>query len=334
MKYYNIPIFVPHEGCRFACVFCNQERITGVDTSVTAEEIKKIIESHLKTLQKENRYVEIAFFGGSFTGISAKKQEEFLSAAYEYVKRGDVNGIRLSTRPDYINEVILNRLVKYGVTTVELGVQSLDDEVLEKTGRGHDSACVEKSAKMIKEYGIKLGLQMMTGLPGDTDEKSVKTAEKIIALKPDCVRIYPTLVIRDTALCEMYKNGSYKPQTLDEAVNLCKRLIIMFREKDIDIIRIALVTTDEICENGAVAAGPFHSAFRELAEGEIYYDEFCRMFDAGIKTADFAVNTAEVSKAVGNKRRNAVRIKEKYGIDIKVHGSEEVEKGKIKVWKE
>lgn len=334
MKYYNIPIFVPHEGCRFACVFCNQERITGVDTSVTSEDIRNIIDAHLKTLPEENRYVEVAFFGGSFTGISAKKQEEFLSVAHEYVERGVVNGIRLSTRPDYINEAVLNRLKKYDVTTVELGVQSLDNEVLEKTMRGHDCVCVEKSARFIKEYGIKLGLQMMTGLPGDTDEKAIETAKKIIALKPDCVRIYPTLVIRDTALYDMYKDGSYVPQTLDEAVDLCKRLIVMFREKDIDIIRVALVTTDEICENGSVMAGPFHSAFRELAEGEIYYDELCRLMDNGIKTADFVVNSKEISKAIGNKRKNVVRIKEKYGINIKIHGSNEVEKGKIKVWKE
>lgn len=334
MKNYHIPIFVPHEGCPFACVFCNQEHITGVDTTITGKDIKEIINKHLSTLPKENRYIEAAFFGGSFTGISAEKQEEFLSVAYEYVKSGEIDGIRLSTRPDYIDGEILSRLKKYGVTTIELGVQSMDDEVLSQSLRGHSAACVEKAVHLIREYGFGLGLQMMTGLPGDTDEKAIKTAEKIIELKPDCVRIYPTLVIRDTVLYEMYKNGSYTPQSLDEAVNLCKKLIVMFRRENIDIIRVALVTTDEICENGAVMAGPFHSSFRELAEGAIYYDEICALLDRDKSVTDIAVNDREISKAVGNKRENIRKVWKKYGISLKIHGSAEVEKGKIKIWKE
>lgn len=334
MRTYHIPIFVPHEGCPFSCVFCNQEHITGVDTSVTAEDIGGIIDEHLKTIPKNNRYVEAAFFGGSFTGISAEKQEEFLAVAYEYVKSGRIDGIRLSTRPDYIDENVINRLKRYGVTAVELGVQSMDNDVLAACNRGHDSDCVKKAAALIKAGGIKLGLQMMTGLPEDTDEKAIETAKKIIALNPDCVRIYPTLVIRDTMLCEMYKNGDYRPQTLDEAVNLCKRLILMFEEKNIDIIRVSLVTTDEICENGAVAAGPFHASFRELAEGEIYFDRFCEILDKDKSVKRITVNNREISKAIGNKRRNIRRIKEKYDVDLKIDSSCSIEKGKIKVWKE
>lgn len=333
MKYYNIPIFVPHEGCPYNCIFCNQKRITGADTSVTAADIVRIIEEHLKTLPETDRYIEAAFFGGSFTGISAEKQEEFLSAAYKYVLSGKIDGIRMSTRPDYIDTETIARLKKYGVTTVELGVQSMDSEVLRLSARGHTADDVEKAAKLIKDADIRLGLQMMTGLPGDTPEKSIETARHIIALKPDCVRIYPTLVVRDTPLETMYKNGTYKPQPLDEAVQLCKKLLLMFDEAKIDVIRVALVTTDEISDKGSVIAGPFHSAFRELCEGEIYFDMMCGMIEKE-KITGFYANPREISKVVGNRRRNVKRIKEKYNIDIKIKPLVGIEKGKLRAWKE
>ena len=195
MKYYNIPIFVPHEGCPFDCIFCNQRKITGSDTSITKSEISKIIEEHLKTLPECERYVEAAFFGGSFTGISKEKQGEFLEEARKFIESGDIDGIRLSTRPDYISEEILDRLLRYGVTTIELGVQSMDDEVLTASNRGHTAKTVEEAVRLIRKYPFRLGLQMMTGLPCDSFKKSLETADKIIAQKPDFVRIYPTLVL-------------------------------------------------------------------------------------------------------------------------------------------
>ncbi len=334
MKHYNIPIFVPHEGCPFNCIFCNQKRITGVDTSITGQEIANIIETHLKTLPKTDRYVEAAFFGGSFTGISPEKQEEFLSVAYRYVKNGDIDGIRLSTRPDYISEEIADRLARYGVTAVELGVQSMDNGVLKAAARGHTQKTVEDGVSVLKRYPFKLGLQMMTGLPGDSDETAIETAGKIIDLKPDFVRIYPTLVVRDTPLAKMYERGEYTPQTVDEAVSLCKRLLLMFRENNIDVIRVSLVTTEEISEGAAVVAGPFHSSFRELVEGEIYFDEICKMLEKNPGIRCIEVNAAEISKAVGNKRRNILRIKELYNIDLKIKPSCGVEKGRVAVWKE
>lgn len=313
MKYYNIPIFVPHEGCPFDCIFCNQRKITGMDTGVTASDVSNIIEEHLKTFRDGDKYVEAAFFGGSFTGISPKKQEELLSAAYRYKKEGKINGIRLSTRPDYINEEILDRLVRYGVTAVELGVQSMDKEVLLKAARGHSPEAVTEAVRLIGAYPLRLGLQMMTGLPGDTAEKSIETAKKIIALKPDFVRIYPTLVLSDTALLRLYERGEYKPQELFEAVGLVKKLLLMFKENNIEVIRVGLCTTEEISEGGAVAAGPYHSAFRELCEGEIYYDEMLRLLEENPRIRVFSVNPKEISKAVGNRKRNIHRIKEKYG---------------------
>ena len=220
MKTYNIPIFVPHRGCPFDCVFCNQKRITGTQKEVTADDVHNIIGEYLKTLPSKNRRIEAAFFGGSFTGIPINEQSELLAAANEYLKKGDIDGIRLSTRPDYIDKEILDNLLKYGVTTIELGVQSMDDSVLKSSNRGHTRKDVINAVRLIKEYSFTLGLQMMTGLPGDTDEKSLYTADEIIKLKPDIVRIYPTLTIKDTFLEKMYLTGKYQPQSVDEAVNL------------------------------------------------------------------------------------------------------------------
>ncbi len=334
MKNYNIPIFVPHEGCPFNCIFCNQKRITGVDTSITAEEIVGIIEAHLKTLPAMDRYVEAAFFGGSFTGISAKKQEEFLSVAYEYVKSRKIDGIRLSTRPDYISDEIAERLLRYGVTSVELGVQSMDNGVLKAAARGHTEKTVSEAVAILKKYPFKLGLQMMTGLPGCSDETAIKTAQKIIALKPDFVRIYPTLVVSDTPLARMYERGEYTPQTVEAAVALCKKLLLMFRENNIDVIRVSLQPTEEIAEGASVVAGPFHSSFRELVEGEIYFDEICKILDKNADIDCLWVNPKEISKAVGNKRKNILRIKELYNTDLKIKPSCRIEKGRVEVWKE
>lgn len=329
MKTYNIPIFVPHKGCPFDCVFCNQRRITGMITETKKEDVNHIIEEHLKTLPKDNRYVEVAFFGGSFTGIEFKTQRELLSAAYEYVKRGDIDGIRLSTRPDYISNEILDLLSEYGVTTIELGVQSLDEVVLKASNRGHSEDTVIDAVNLIKKYEFKIGLQMMTGLPEDNDERSITTAKKIIDLKPDFVRIYPTLVIKDTFLEKMYLEGKYTPQTLEDAVRLCKQLLILFNEWNIPVIRIALAVTEEISPDGSVVAGPFHSAFRELVEAEIYYDKLEKLIKQG--HSKFLVNNKEISKAVGNKRSNVIKAKQSFDVDIKIIGDKDIEKGSIKI---
>lgn len=334
MRFYNIPIFVPHEGCPFDCIFCNQRKITGRDTTTTREEVFRIIEEHLKTLPLGKKHVEAAFFGGSFTGISARKQEELLSVAKGFLDGGKIHGIRLSTRPDYITEEILNRLKRFGVTTVELGVQSMDEAVLLESQRGHTPKDVKRAAKLIRKYGFSLGLQMMTGLPGDTEKKCIKTAKKIIKLKPDEVRIYPTLVLKETMLSDLYEKGEYKPQTIDEAVAVCKKLIPMFEKKGIRVIRVSLATTEEIRDGASVVAGPYHPAFRELCEGEIYYDKLLRLLKIHPKARAFSVNPKEISKAVGNGKRNILRIEEKYGFRVTIKPDDKIATGKIKVWKE
>ncbi|MEE0944464.1 MAG: radical SAM protein [Clostridia bacterium] len=328
MKYYNIPIFVPHYGCPFDCVFCNQKHITGEKDKPSAERTREIIEEYLATLPKDNRCVEAAFFGGSFTAVEVELQEELLQVAYEFVKDGRIDGIRLSTRPDFIDEAVMARLMKYGVTSIELGVQSMDDGVLLASGRGHTAVDVKNAVETIKKYPVKLGLQMMTGLPDDTDEKSLATAEKIVALSPDFVRIYPTLVIRDTRLCDMYQKGAYKPQGLESAVSLAAKLMEMFRKNAITVIRAGLATTEEISPGGALVAGPYHSAFGELAEGEMFYNRIKAVL-ADSKTAEIAVNPKDISKAVGNRRKNIERFKEE-GCLVHFVQDERVAQGEIK----
>ncbi len=331
MKKYNIPIFVPHRGCAFDCVFCNQRRITGSPDSVNASDVRKIIDGHLETIPRNGARVEAAFFGGSFTGIPLEEQNELLGAAYEYVKSGAIDGIRLSTRPDYIDERILDNLLRYGVTTIELGVQSTDDGVLKASNRGHTRADTVKAASLIRKYPFALGMQMMTGLPEDTDELSLRTADDIISMGAEMVRIYPTLVIKDTYLEKLYFEGKYKPQTLQEAVSLAKRLMIKFEENGVNVIRVGLQSTDEICENGSVTAGPVHSSFREIAENAIYRDIIeDDLKDAKCTRADVFVNPTEISKAVGNKRFNIMEIKKKMNIDIKIYPDKNLKKREVR----
>ena len=317
-RHFNIPVFVPHIGCPHDCVFCNQRHITGVKSNVTSSDVSCIIEEHLKFIDSENSCVEVAFFGGSFTGIDFDLQTELMEAAYEYIEKGKVHSLRCSTRPDCIDEKILENLKKYGMKTIELGVQSTDSEVLLKSGRGHDREVVFKASRLIKENGFSLGLQMMLGLPGDTWEKSVKTAEDIISLNPQCVRIYPTLVVPDTALYEMYVDGRYTPISLEYAVDLGAYLVEKFEENEIDVIRIGLQTTDNI--NAETVVGPYHDAMGELVRGRMYRNRIEEIIlDNGI-SGDFsyAVPQCDVSKAIGHGRENINYFKSKYNVNLKI----------------
>lgn len=246
-KQYIIPIFVPHLGCPNDCIFCNQKSISGQMEELTKEDVKKIIEEHLKYV-KENSKVEVAFFGGSFTGIEEKKQEELLSVAYEYIKQGKVESIRVSTRPDYIDKKILKKLKKYKVKTIELGVQSANDYILQRAGRGHTFEDVKKASKLIRFYGFDLGHQMMVGLPESTHLDEINTAKQLIKLKPKMVRIYPVLVIKNTKLEKEYSEGKYKALTVIQAVETCKELVKLFAKKNIEVIRIGLQPTDTIAD--------------------------------------------------------------------------------------
>ncbi|MCX7950875.1 MAG: radical SAM protein [Clostridiales bacterium] len=269
MKHYIIPIFVPHKGCPHDCIFCNQKKITGQYKEITSNDVEDIIYEHLSTINKNESYIEVSFYGGSFTAIPLSQQNELLAVAKKFLEQGKIDAIRLSTRPDYINHDILNNLKSFGVKNIELGAQSMDDDVLKKLCRGHTSEDVKNASRLIKDYGFNLGLQMMIGLYGDTEEKDIKTAEEIIKLQPNFVRIYPTLVVKDTYLEVLYNNGFYKPLEIDEAVNISKKLYKMFVKNNIYIMRIGLQVSEDFTLGKNVVAGPFHPAFRELVESKL-----------------------------------------------------------------
>lgn len=250
-KEYIIPIFVPHLGCSNACTFCNQRSISGQTKMVTAQDVKDTIEYYLSNFKDDNKYVEVAFFGGSFTGIDEEIQEELLQAANEYIKQKKVKAIRISTRPDYIDRKILKRLKKYHVKTIELGVQSTNDYILARCKRGHNFKDVKKASKLIRRHRFILGHQMMIGLPESTKIDEVNTAKDLIKLKPKIVRIYPVLVIKGTELEEECKSGEYLPLTINQAVDRSKEIVKMFQRKNINVIRIGLQNTNTIKEPGS-----------------------------------------------------------------------------------
>ncbi len=323
MKHVIIPIFIPHKGCPFDCIFCNQKKISGQMDEVSESSVRAVIESHLNTISRGS-LIEIAFFGGSFTGIDREEQIRYLEIANEYIKNGPVGSIRLSTRPDYIDDDILTYLKKYNVSVIELGVQSLDREVLEKSNRGHSIEDVLTSSKKIKDKGFSLGIQTMIGLPGDSFEKAVNTAKKVVELAPDIVRIYPTLVVKGTYLERLYNTGQYKPLSLEEAVDLCAVLMEIYESNHINVIRVGLQPTDNICDGGDVVAGPFHPAIRQLVESRRALKDIEEIIVknklTGKKTLAILADKKDVSVIIGQKKSNIKYLKERYNYEeIKVY---------------
>ena len=337
-KEYVIPVFVPHLGCPNDCIFCNQKSISGQKKTTTKEEAKQTIENFLNSIKYKDAKKEIAFFGGSFTGIDNKVQEELLQTAYEYVKNGQVDSIRLSTRPDYINKEILKKLKKYKVKTIELGVQSANDYVLGRANRGHTFKDVIKASKLIRRYGFNLGHQMMVGLPESTREDEINTAKALIKLKPKMVRIYPVLVIKGTKLEKECKEGIYEPLSVVQAVEICKQLVRLFTNKKIQVIRVGLQNTDEICEPGSneseVVAGPFHPAFGQLVESSMWYDaivEKIKKLNVKVKEVEVFVNPRDVNNVIGHKKENIRKLRELYEVELIVKQDSKIKQGKSRV---
>ncbi len=337
-KQYIIPIFVPHLGCPNDCIFCNQKSISGQKTNMTKEKAKKIIDDYLKSMTDENAQIEIAFFGGSFTAIETERQEELLQTAYEYVKSGKVESIRVSTRPDCIDKEILKRLKKYKVKTIELGVQSANDYILKRANRGHTFEDVKKASKLIRWYGLKLGHQMMVGLPESTRIDEINTAKALVKLKPKMIRIYPVLVVKNTKLEEEYEQGIYEPLSVVQAVEICKEIVRIFADKKIDIIRIGLQSTDEISdpqnEKSEVVAGPYHPAFRQLVESGMWYDAIVgkiKKLNVKVKKVQVTVNPIDANNVIGHKKENVQKLKDTYDVDLILKQDKNIKQGKSKI---
>lgn len=263
-----IPVFIPHAGCPHQCVFCNQKTISGQQEN-GIEAARKQIEKY-KAWTQNSPDNEIAFYGGSFTALPITFQEQLLQLGKEYLQSGLVGSLRLSTRPDYINEEELTLLAKYQVQTVELGAQSLEDRVLELTERGHTAADVVNAVTLLKKYKFKVGLQLMQGLPGQEEAGFSDTVEQVLALKPALVRLYPVLVIKQTPLAASFAKGTYEPLSLDDAVRWCAMAYERFTTAGIQVVRMGLQPDEELCTPGNILAGPFHPAFGELVKSYIY----------------------------------------------------------------
>jgi histone acetyltransferase (RNA polymerase elongator complex component) len=329
-----IPFFIPHFGCLHQCVFCNQKNITGHNHPDDASAIPDKIDRYLSTHDSLDP-VEIAFYGGSFTALSLAVQQTYLETVRPFIQAGSVRNIRLSTRPDCISSEILTLLREYEVTVIELGAQSLDDSVLIKSGRGHKADDVMNAVNLLKEYEFAVGLQLMPGLPGDTASDFIKnTIAKVIAAKPDFVRIYPVLVIRSTPLEILFRKGYYLPLTLDEAIAVCSDAIIELERADIPVIRIGLQPTEELRKTGTLLAGPFHPAFRQLVDSSL----FLNVMRSALKkrmgrhnTAEFSVNPRDVSSAIGQRRCNIRALIKEFKLekvriigDSSIHGKREI----------
>lgn len=324
-KHSNISIFVPHIGCPNMCSFCNQRYITGQTSAPLLSDVIEAVNIAINSNGYNPKNTEIAFFGGSFTAINRSYMIDLLKTAYEFVKDGVVCGIRISTRPDAINEEILSLLKQYGVTSIELGAQSLNDNVLLSNNRGHTLEDVINASHLIKKYGFSLGLQMMTGLYNDCDEFAISTAKQIIDLCPDTVRIYPTIVLKNTYLAALYSENKYEPQTLEAAANLCSELLLMFNNANIKVIRLGLHSIEKDC----YVAGPWHPAFSEICYSKI----FLKNAKIALKEAgDYIlfVNPLSVSKMIGQHKENITTLK-KLGFDCMVKSDNSLGEYEIRV---
>jgi histone acetyltransferase (RNA polymerase elongator complex component) len=318
MRHINIPVFIPHLGCPNDCVFCNQRSISGHgDFNISS--VRREIEDVLSTVGEEDE-CEIAFFGGSFTGIERSLMISLLDIAEEYIKKSDglIRSVRLSTRPDYISEEILDVLGRYSVRTIELGLQSMDDGVLSASKRGHDSLCAKAACRMIKQRGFELIGQMMIGLPHSDLQKEIATAKAICEMGADGARVYPTVVFHKSELADITLRGDYAPLEMEDAVMRCARVLDVFDKAGVPCIRVGLCASENLCDEEQVLGGASHAAIGEMAMNELYFERICQHVDSlclpetNKKTLEVYVKKGNVSKAVGQKGKNKARLCQKY----------------------
>lgn len=310
MKHYNIPIFLPELACPFRCVYCNQFSITGRQKLPDIQDVINTIEKYLSSFTKIDRFVEVAFFGGNFTGLPLKMQDDFLKIVQPYLEKGLVDGIRCSTRPDYIDEKRVKELKMLGMRSIELGAQSTNDDVLRKCGRGHTFKDIENASQMIVNEGVTLGLQMMLGLPFDSFEKDMQTARDIVRLGAKETRIYPCIVVKDTELERLYRSGEYSPLTLDEAVEQSATLYEYFSENEVKVLRLGLHTSDDL--NGeALVEGPYHNNFAEMVFSRIWGRKFDKIAEKSDKIV-IEIPKNQLNHAIGYKGENKKKLQERY----------------------
>ena len=319
-KHVNIPIFIPHLGCPNQCVFCNQRTISGVD-AFDIKSVKREIDDALSTINYSQE-VEIAFFGGSFTGIDRSLMISLLELANEYVNNGQVVSIRCSTRPDYINDEILDILHRYNVKTIELGLQSADNDVLHQSKRGHTRLDEEYACNLIVQRGFTLIGQMMIGLPGSTPESEIETARFIVERKAYGARIYPTVVFYGTELCQMAEHGKYTPLATEDAVERSARVLEVFLDNNVEVIRIGLCASENLNNTEKYYAGPNHPAIGEMVESAVYYNKIkSKLLELSYeaKTLTVFVKKGSLSKAIGQKRNNIHRLIREFGFaEVKI----------------
>lgn len=333
MRHSIIPLFIPHYGCPYRCVFCNQVRITGVETPVTASDVAAQIDRYLE-ICKEPRDWEAAFYGGSFTALPLSVMDELLTPAYEALAAGRISAIRLSTRPDCIDRERLLLLKARGVQTVELGVQSLDDDVLSAAGRGHTASDVAAAVSLLREYGFTVGLQFMQGLPGETMASLRRTARMGARLLPDFIRLYPVLVLQDTALCRMYEAGAYRPLTLLEAVFRCAFLKRYYARHWISVIRTGLQATEEFDSGESLIAGPYHPAMGELCDQYIARHELVRAVRSLLPASEIRILCAprDRSKIMGHRRSTWKYLETETGAALSIEETADVPVGTVRIF--
>jgi histone acetyltransferase (RNA polymerase elongator complex component) len=313
-----VPIFLPHAGCPHRCIFCDQASITGVRSKLPQKDVRDQIEAFLKFKSARRNLVQIAFFGGNFLGMPADEIKRLLAEAAEYVETRRVNSIRFSTRPDTIDRKRLDMIKNFPVSTIELGVQSMNDSVLKRTNRGHTASDTQKAIQDLKGLNYEIGVQLMVGLPGDTPERSIASAQRVARLKPNFVRIYPTVVLAGSPLATWYQKGDYVPLSIEEAVSQVKNLYLLFKSENIRVIRMGLQASQNLENGSAILAGPYHPAFGHLVYSEIFLDMAVEQIESSALNTDsisIRANPSNVSKLRGLRNRNIQILKKKFGFE-------------------
>ena len=329
-----VPIFLMNRGCPHRCIFCNTRQIAGKDREpLTKAYIRETVARYAAHRKTGTGQEALAFYGGNFTGMAMCEQKRLLAVTGGMIRDGMIDEVRMSTRPDDLGPEILDMLVEQGVGTIEIGVQSMNDRVLQLARRGHTAEDVVRAVRLAKDRGITVGLHLMAGLPGDGGDTFAESVRRAIDLEPDMVRLHPTLVFADTVLASMYHAGEYSPLGLSDAIRLCKRALVFFEKAGIPLIRLGLLETDLMRTPGSVVAGPFHPAFRSLVEASLFLDMAVRLLHqrgAADRKAAFSVSPRDVSSFRGEKNGNIRELQKRFGLqEIVIHTAPELERGSL-----